>query len=111
RADRHDEPAPGGFHHTAGVKESGFDFVIETDDDDDEVAGLRHFTGRIADRNADGRVARIVNRVIAANVVTLGNEVSRHRRAHLAEAEHSNFAYCVHRGPSASISTRRFYLM
>lgn len=82
--------------------------MIEADDDDGEIARPGDCGGRIEDRDAEdlGVLACGVNRAEPADVETFGKQVARHGRAHLAEAEHSNFAHCNHRHLSTSIARR-----
>src|SRR5436190_13731589 len=107
--DGDDQARSRGFHDAACAVERGFDLVVEADDDDHDVARLRHFARRAKHRDTErgGVSPRRVNRVVAGDAVPLGDEMLRHRRAHLAQPEHSNSAYCVHRHVSASIASRR----
>ena len=106
RADGDDEARPRRLHDAAGAEHDRLDFVVEADDDDDELGRLCDVAGRATERHAErGSVSpRAVHRIAAGDVVSLGDKMPRHRRAHLAEAEHSDFPYCSHAALSASIA-------
>src|SRR4029077_5626909 len=77
------------------TEEGSFNLLIEADDDARELARPRHFARRAKQRDAEGSgvAARRLERVVAGDAVAPGEKVARHRRAHLSEAENSDFAY------------------